>query len=62
MKAIKIVEGEEPWECSDQIDNDRDGDVDCADSECQCDQLETLVVNNLLRTNSEWKNLHIYPW
>lgn len=31
------VEGNSPGECSDEIDNDGDGDIDCADQDCEED-------------------------
>ena len=46
----KVTEGMNPGECSDSIDNDEDGDVDCEDSDCaesaECDEVEAATVNN----------------
>jgi hypothetical protein len=33
-KADINIEGDEPYECDDQADNDADGDFDCDDSDC----------------------------
>ncbi len=44
-----LYEGDEPGECSDGADNDRDGDFDCKDSQCAgapaCTQAEPSALH-----------------
>ena len=46
----KVTEGMNPGECDDSIDNDEDGDIDCADSDCadapECHQGVVTTASN----------------